>query len=125
MIDTRPEYLPEEIEGPDDTESLEGILGKELADLLPPSPSPSARAASSIAAIGESVEARFFTATTGSPASPKQRIDVAQLREFTVALAIAIERRVPAGRNKALALTALEDVLMRANRAIFAPEGHK
>jgi hypothetical protein len=32
---------------------------------------------------------------------------------------------VPAGRNKSLALTALEDVQMRANRGIFAPEGNK
>lgn len=29
---------------------------------------------------------------------------------------------VPPGRNKSLALTALEDVQMRGNRGIFAPE---
>ena len=58
---------------------------------------------------------RFFTAS--------EHEDVVALRDRIVALGAEIERRVPAGRNKALALTALEDVQMRGNRGLFAPEG--
>lgn len=65
-------------------------------------------------------ETRFFTAASAQPPSDQQKLDVAKLRELIVDLATAIEDRVPAGRNKSLALTALEDVQMRANRAIFA-----
>lgn len=57
---------------------------------------------------------RFFTAS--------EHDDVVALRDRIVALGAEIDRRVPAGRNKALALTALEDVQMRGNRGIFAPE---
>ncbi len=70
-------------------------------------------------------EARFFTATVGQPPTEQQRLDVAKLRELIVELATAIEDRVPNGRNKSLALTALEDVQMRANRGIFAPTAFK
>ena len=66
------------------------------------------------------VEARFFTAAGGPPPTDQQKLDVAKLRELIVDLGTAIEDRVPSGRNKSLALTALEDVQMRANRAIFA-----
>lgn len=58
---------------------------------------------------------RFFTAS--------ERTDVVHLRTLIIALGTQIDLLVPAGRNKALALTALEDVQMRANRGIFAPEG--
>jgi hypothetical protein len=57
---------------------------------------------------------RFFTAS--------EHDDVVALRDRIVALGAEIERRVPAGRNKSLALTALEDVQMRGNRGLFAPE---
>ena len=40
--------------------------------------------------------------------------------EAVVELGHRIEFLTPAGRNKSLALTALEDVHMRANRGIFA-----
>lgn len=59
-------------------------------------------------------EDRFFTAS--------EHDDVVALREKIVALAVEIDVRVPPGRNKALALTALEDVQMRGNRGLFAPE---
>lgn len=59
-------------------------------------------------------EKRFFTA------SEKQ--EVVTLRELIQELGTTIDVLVPPGRNKALALTALEDVQMRANRGIFAPE---
>ncbi|WIA99737.1 hypothetical protein [Curtobacterium sp. MCBA15_012] len=57
---------------------------------------------------------RFFTAS--------EHEDVVALRDRIVDLGTEIDRRVPAGRNKALALTALEDVQMRGNRGLFAPE---
>ncbi|UWD83623.1 hypothetical protein NY057_05100 [Curtobacterium flaccumfaciens] len=57
---------------------------------------------------------RFFTAS--------EQPDVVALRDRIVALGAEIDRRVPGGRNKSLALTALEDVQMRGNRGIFAPE---
>lgn len=41
------------------------------------------------------------------------------------ALAVEIEMCVPDGRNKSVALTALEGVQMRANRGIFAPDNQK
>lgn len=63
---------------------------------------------------------RFFTAAAAQPPTGQQRVDVATLRDLIVDLAVEIEHRVPDGRNKALALTALEDVQMRANRGIFA-----
>lgn len=63
---------------------------------------------------------RFFTATTGQPPTDEQRAAVKQINEAVVALAVIIEEQAPFSRNKSLALTALEDVSMRANRAIFA-----
>jgi hypothetical protein len=57
---------------------------------------------------------RFFTAS--------EHEDVVALRDRIVDLGTEITRRVPQGRNQALALTALEDVQMRGNRGIFAPE---
>jgi hypothetical protein len=57
---------------------------------------------------------RYFTAS--------EHVAVVALRDRIVALAAEIDARVPDGRNKALALTALEDVQMRGNRGLFAPE---
>jgi len=57
---------------------------------------------------------RFFTAS--------EHEDVVALRDRIVDLGAEITRRVPQGRNQSLALTALEDVQMRGNRGIFAPE---
>lgn len=59
-------------------------------------------------------EERFFTASE----DPR----VVELRDAIQALAVRIDLLVPPGRNKSIALTALEDVQMRTNRAIFAPE---
>ncbi|AUG28756.1 MULTISPECIES: hypothetical protein [Microbacterium] len=63
---------------------------------------------------------RFFTATTGQPPTDEQRAAVTAINEAVVLLAVVIEENTPNSRNKSLALTALEDVSMRANRAIFA-----
>lgn len=64
--------------------------------------------------------ARFFTASSGLPPTDEQRAAVAAINAAVVALAVEIERHTPRSRNQSLALTALEDVSMRANRAIFA-----
>jgi hypothetical protein len=66
------------------------------------------------AAAHERATERFFTASNA--------IGVVALRDLIVALATEIDMVVPQGRNKSLALTALEDVQMRGNRGIFAPE---
>ena len=71
---------------------------------------------------GTALENRFFTAAQGNPPTDEQRAAVAKLQQAVVQVASHIEAYVPAGRNKSLALTALEDVQMRANRGIFAPE---
>jgi hypothetical protein len=67
---------------------------------------------------------RFVTARTGNPPTSQQRVDLAVILEATVDLALAIEKHTAPGRDQSLALTHLEDTLMRANRAVFtaAPE---
>lgn len=70
-------------------------------------------------------ERRFFTAATGSRPTDEQLAAVVAVREAVLTLAVAIDVRLPAGRNKSLALTALEDVHMRANRGIFDPEAQR
>jgi hypothetical protein len=62
----------------------------------------------------DQAEQRFFTAS--------EHPDVVALRGAIQHVGMLVDVLVPPGRNKALALTALEDVQMRANRAIFAPE---
>lgn len=62
---------------------------------------------------------RFADSSTGKPPVAGQRIAVATVRKEIVALATAIYEAVPDGRNKAIAITSLEDVQMRANRGIF------
>lgn len=68
------------------------------------------------------LERRFLTAATGNPPTDEQKRAVQQLQEAIINVASHIEAHVPAGRHKSLALTALEDVQMRANRGIFATE---
>ena len=62
---------------------------------------------------------RFPTAAGGTPPTDEQRAAVARLHAATVDLAELIEAECPGGRDKSLALTHLEDTLMRANRALF------
>jgi len=66
------------------------------------------------------LEQRFMAAATGKPPTDEQRAAVTQITAAVIHLASHIEALVPTGRNKSLALTALEDVQMRANRGIFA-----
>lgn len=68
----------------------------------------------------DDVVKRFgLTATTGNPPTDEQKSAVTDIRELAVNLALAINAGVPEGRNKSIAFTHLEDVIMRANRGIF------
>lgn len=62
----------------------------------------------------EQLEARYFTAS--------ERDDVVRLRQSIVHLAKDIDTFVPDGRQKAVCFTLLEELQMRANRGLFAPE---
>ncbi|TQL46681.1 hypothetical protein FB562_2205 [Homoserinimonas aerilata] len=66
------------------------------------------------------LEERFMTAAGGNPPTEDQKHAVAKMQEAIVQVASHIHAYVPGGRNQSLALTALEDVQMRANRGIFA-----
>lgn len=68
---------------------------------------------------------RFFTAAQGTPPTEAQKAQSNEIREKVVELGVLINEHVPGGRNQSLALTHLEDVLMRANRGIFAPSDYK
>jgi len=62
---------------------------------------------------------RFGDATSGNGPTKLQTKEVLAIRTAILELAARIEAFAPQGRNKSLAMTALEDVQMRANRAIF------
>lgn len=66
-----------------------------------------------------SIAERFPAAATGAPPTDKQRTSVALLQSWARSFAEVIDGTVPDGRDKELALTHLEDVLMRANRGVF------
>lgn len=93
-----------------------------MTDLLPdgthnPAPIPEHRQSP----LWRALEARYLT---GQPPTDEQRAITARLRSAILDVAWLIETQVPAGRHKSLALTHLEDVQMRANRALHAePEG--
>lgn len=64
---------------------------------------------------------RFISAATKlNPPTPEQVEASRALAEAVIALAVVIDSHMPNSRNKSLALTALEDVQMRANRALYA-----
>lgn len=71
----------------------------------------------------EIVNETFFTAQSGRPATDSDRQLIADIEAAVKQLALIIEIDVPSGRNKTLAKKALEDVQMRAVRAIFSPIG--
>lgn len=62
----------------------------------------------------------FFTAAGSQPPSDEQFAAVVRLNAAVVELGALIFDLVPDSRNRSIALTALEDVSMRANRAVFA-----
>lgn len=69
----------------------------------------------------ERVRKRYFTSANGRAATPEDRQAMNNINDLVVALGYVIDAQVPAGRNRSLAETALEEVQMRAIRAIFAP----
>ena len=82
--------------------------------------------ANGVNAALEVSRARLVTALT-NPRTPRQRdLDAVEtLTSLAVGLGAQIELLVPEGRNKSIALTALEDVLIRANRGIYTEGGVK
>jgi hypothetical protein len=65
---------------------------------------------------------QLVTARTGeSPVSPEVRIRQAIVKEAAEGFFAAVEGLVPNCRSRNIALTAIEDALMRANRAFFEP----
>ena len=68
----------------------------------------------------EIAEQRLITASSGKPPTDEQRVIADLVRERAVQLAATIIANVPPGRDASIALTSLEDVLMRTNRGIFS-----
>jgi hypothetical protein len=60
-------------------------------------------------------------AATSAPPTDEQRDIVAALLEAAQNFESEILELLPAGRDRSLAITHLEDALMRANRAVFQP----
>lgn len=89
-------------------------LADKIGPIVPPAP---------IVTAEDVVRDTFFTTQTGRVATESDKLLIADIHEKVVALALVIELDVPAGRNKSLAKKALEDVQMRAVRAIFSPIG--
>ena len=69
------------------------------------------------------VSETYFNAQTGRTPTESDKALIADIHEKVTALGLLIEIDVPPGRNKSLAKKALEDVQMRAVRAIFSPVG--
>lgn len=69
--------------------------------------------------MAPTIAERFPTAATSQPPTDQQKAIVAVLQAKVISLAEHIEGMVPDGRDKSIALTSLEDVLMRVNRGVF------
>ena len=69
------------------------------------------------------VDDQFFTAQSGRKATESDKLLISSIEEQVKSLARTIVLDVPPGRNRSTALTKLEDVQMRAIRAIFSPVG--
>jgi len=65
------------------------------------------------------IETRFATAARDKLPTESQKHAAKELRKRVLDLAYEIDFAVPDGRWKSLALTALEETLMWANKAIF------
>ena len=64
---------------------------------------------------------RFPTAASSGPPTQEQKDASNEIRDAVVNLARVIDQSTAPSRDQSLALTHLEDVLMRANRALFNP----
>ena len=65
------------------------------------------------------IEDRFPTSVSTPPPTREQREASVQIQRDIVIAATTIDARVPDGRWKSLALTALEEALMWANKGVF------
>lgn len=72
------------------------------------------------APLAESVSARFGIAQDGKRSSGQLEVQL-NAKERIAQTAFYIEQHVEDGREKSLALTALEEALMWAGKAIFKP----
>lgn len=66
-------------------------------------------------------EERFISAAGGNPPTAAQRAHLENIDMGIKYMGMILFGELPEGRNKSLALTALEDVQMRANRSVFQP----
>lgn len=71
----------------------------------------------------QQAEAHLFTALNGRVATESDKTLVAQIQASSVDLLEKVFLDVPPGRNRSLAVTALEEFQMRAVRAVFDPLG--
>ncbi|AXC37888.1 hypothetical protein SEA_JACKO_30 [Microbacterium phage Jacko] len=69
------------------------------------------------------VEETYFTSATGRAPEREALTLMADINAAVKQLGLIIEVGLPAGRNKSLAKTALEETQMRAIRSIFSPIG--
>lgn len=69
--------------------------------------------------VGPSVDQRFPTSESAPEPTHEMREASAKVRAWIVTTAHSVEEHVPDGRWKSLALTALEEALMWANKAIY------
>lgn len=65
-------------------------------------------------------QAQFFTSSTGREATDRDREIAALVNEKVVDLGTVIFQHLPAGRDRSLGITALEDAQMRLIRSIFS-----
>lgn len=65
------------------------------------------------------MDERFFTVKQGREGVKLAGERMDTIHSMVVGLATYIEMHVPAGRNKSIALTALEDVQIRSIRGLF------
>ncbi|UVT31330.1 hypothetical protein SEA_MARCIE_67 [Microbacterium phage Marcie] len=67
----------------------------------------------------EEIRGRFFTAQDGRPSDEQLEVQ-AQLRDAFAGIAVYANEKIADSRHKSLALTAMEDALMRFGKAIFS-----
>jgi hypothetical protein len=65
------------------------------------------------------IRERFATAAGSAKPSPERISASVDMRESVIDVAVTINDAVPDGRWKSLALTALEEALMWANKGLF------
>ncbi|UDL15436.1 hypothetical protein SEA_PEPE25_61 [Microbacterium phage Pepe25] len=67
----------------------------------------------------DEIRSRFGIAQDGGEPSPEQLQVQATIREMIAEVGVYANSHITDGRNKSLALTALEDALMRFGKAVF------